>query len=487
MQLELVLSNDPRVLPSVRAFASETLRQLPLDIADSAALEKLMLGAVADAVANAYREGDEGSIKLSISDTHGRLEILVRDYGMPQDVEQLERRLHEPDAGGGRLYGCPVERLDEVHWLAYGPEGKSLQVRKWLHGESVAEGADAETLTPFTKDSPLAPPQQYEVRRMLPGEAVQVSQLMYRTYGSTYFNPDVYYPARVAAHNANGSVVSFVACTQDGYVAGHSALELNQPGPVAETGQAAVDPAHRGRGLLSRMKELSLEEARRRQLVGWYSDAVAVHTLTQKTNVDHGGRLTGVDLAVSPKTEQFSGFDDQPQRVTCLLYFHWLQTPAVRKLYLPQWHQEMVGSIYQRLECPIEFVAGAVPEGHGTLAVKVDPAAGTAFVRADRLGADTVHAVRHAKRELVERSAAAAVFVELPLDDPGTASVMTDLEQYGFAFTGIAPHFSPRGDLVRMAYLVEPLQREPIKTFDADAAELVEYVLAEQARISQSL
>ena len=54
------------------------------------------------------------------------------------------------------------------------------------------------------------------IRRMAAGEAVQVSQLIYRAYGGTYFNRDVYYPERVAAQNERESVVSFVAQAEDG-------------------------------------------------------------------------------------------------------------------------------------------------------------------------------------------------------------------------------------------------------------------------------
>lgn len=487
MQLELQLTNDQRVLPSVRAFAHETLRQQPLSPADAAALEKLVVGAVEDAVAHAYRAGEDGAIKLSIVDTHGRLEILVRDYGLPQDVAELERRLHAVNDAPDRLFGCPASVVDEVHWLAFGPEGKALQVRKWLHDRSITEHTEAANLTPFVDSVPLAPPQQYTVRRMQPSEAVQVSQLMYRTYGGTYFNADVYYPERVAAHNANGSVISFVAVAEDGYVAGHTALELNQPGRVAESGQAAVDPAHRGRGLLERMKELALEVAAQRSLIGWYADAVAVHELTQKSNVNHGGKLTGVELGISPKTEKFRGFGEQQQRVTCLLYFHWLKSPAERTAYVPARHRELVETIYRRLGCPVTFGEGSAAAGHGTLAVKADPGAGTAFVRADTLGADTVHAIRHAKRELVERSHAQVVFVELPIGDPGTPAVVEELAAVGFGFAGIAPHFSPGGDLLRLVYLVEPVAREPIRTYDADAAELVDYVLADQVRVRAGL
>jgi hypothetical protein len=64
---------------------------------------------------------------------------------------------------------------------------------------------------------------------------------------------------------------------------------------------------------------------------------------------------------------------------------------------------------------------------------------------------------------------------------------MQQLAAFGFGFCGIAPHFSPCGDLVRLVYLVKPLLREPIHTYDADAAELVEYALAEQSRVQAEI
>jgi hypothetical protein len=387
------------------------------------------------------------------------------------------------------LFGCTTTGLvDEVHWLAFGPDGKALQIRKWLHEKHVAEQATAASLAPFHDDAPLAPQQTYEIRRLQEDEAVQVSQLMYRAYGNTYFNSDVYYPERVAAQNAAGAVVSIVAQAADGSIVGHYALEKNQDGPVAETGQAVVDPAHRGRGLLNRMKDAVLVEAQKSELLGWYADAVAVHTLTQKSNVDHGGHLTGVDLGISPKTEEFRGIAaTQPQRVTCLLYFHWLSSPAERTLYAPEQHREIIAEIYERLGCPVQFAAGVVPSGHGTLAVRMESNAARGMLRAEIIGADTVHAVRHATRDLVERTGAAVVFVDLPLADAATPPVAEALEAEGFGFAGVAPHFSSRGDLLRLVYLVEPLERDPIKTYDEPAARLVEYALADQVRVRAAL
>ncbi len=79
------------------------------------------------------------------------------------------------------------------------------------------------------------------------------------------------------------------------------------------------------------------------------------------------------------------------------------------------------------------------------------------------------------------------VFVELPLEDAATPMISEELEGDGFGFAGVAPLFSSHGDLLRLIYLVEPLAREPIKTFDEFGGRLVDYALAEQTRVRTSL
>ncbi|MGE3244312.1 MAG: GNAT family N-acetyltransferase, partial [Pirellulales bacterium] len=320
-------------------------------------------------------------------------------------------------------------------------------------------------------------------RRMRPDEATQVSQLIYRAYGNSYLNDDVYYPDRVAALNAAGAVVSFVAVGADGRLAGHYALERDEPGPVAEGGQAVVDPSHRGRGLLDRMKDAALAEARRLELVGVFADAVSAHTRTQQSNLKHGAHLTCADLAIAPRTMQFRNISTNlPQRLSCTLFFQWLSEPTPRTIYAPERHGPILTLIYSNLKCPFELGNPQPAEGRGTLTVKIGSSSACAFIRAEKLGADTAQLILHAKREVIERSHVEAVYAELPLADPGTPPVVEALEQRGFGFLGVAPHFSPGSDILRLAYLVEPLQREPIKTVDAFTGELVDYALAEQAR-----
>ena len=297
---------------------------------------------------------------MTVREGHGRVEVRGPQ---PSDCRRMWRCSRSSYAKADWLrtvsmVTAAARSSTRWDWLAFGPRGKAVQLVKWLPSEHVANGAAVE-LAPAAADAPLAPPQQYDVRRMRPEEAVQVAQLIYRTYGMTYFNKDVYYPERIAAHNAHGDVISVVAVGEDGRVAGHCALERRANGPVAEVGQAAVDPTHRGRGLLDRMKSALEAEARSLGMVGWFADAVAVHTMTQQSNAHHGGHVCGIDLAVSPKSEAFRQISaEQTQRVSCVLYFHWLDEPRPRKIYVPARHREIVAAIYENLKCPTRVCRG---------------------------------------------------------------------------------------------------------------------------------
>ncbi|OUW87938.1 MAG: hypothetical protein CBD74_01140 [Saprospirales bacterium TMED214] len=486
MEMELRLSNDAPLIPSIQAFVRSTLNEVGLSETTVAGLEQLVGEVITHTVKHAYPHGEDGAIMLKVTESNGKFEITISDDGVPQDIKKLEAQLTQgPIDLPGVRNAINTGILDEMHWSALGPNGKALHLIKWLHEESVRDTSSVDVST----DEPLAPEQEYDVRKSRSEEALQISQLIYRIYGNTYFNEDLYYPDRVAAQHANGKVLSIVAADAEGYLAGHCALEFNDAGPVAEVGQAAVDPRHRGRGLLNKMKDALDKEAQAIGLAGWYADSVTVHIYTQKSNAHHGGHICGVGLGVSPKNESFGGIAEQlAQRVSCVIYFHWVTEPAERRIFVTDRHQQIVSEIYQNLGCPVQFgTAAPTNQAHGTLSIKVNPRAHFAAIHVETLGQDTVQNIRRAARELVELSHVEALVVELPLANPGTPQVCEALEQHGFGFTGIGPHFMAACDVIKLEYLVEPLEKEPIKLFEPFADRLVDYALNEQKRVRESM
>src|SRR4051794_13405451 len=93
MRLKLSFPNEQRALPGVRAFVGSTLGEFSLSAEAAGQLSHVVGAAVEMAVANAYPVGEPGVIKLLLREGHGRVEIRVRDFGLPQDVAVLEQQL----------------------------------------------------------------------------------------------------------------------------------------------------------------------------------------------------------------------------------------------------------------------------------------------------------------------------------------------------------------------------------------------------------
>ncbi len=481
MEFELRISNDPRALGLVEAFARETLRNAPLSGTD--ALQQLIVAAVRQIVEHAYPPGETGAIVLHSRQLADSLKISIRDFGLPEDLTQLETAMRDETSRCWIGHLPHPEAADTMHWTGYGPEGKALVITKSFHETHITEHTT--NLPPFEEKPPLAPEQDYVIRRMNPADAVAISQLIYKAYGPTYFNRDVYYPKRVTALNARGSIVSFVAESTTGEIVGHYALERDQDGPVAEGGQAVVDPAHRGRRLLDRLKAAANAHAKEIGLAGVFADAVTVHKFTQKANIALGAKVCCANLGISPRSETFRGLaaPASPQRVTCLRYFLPLKPRPVRAVFVPVPYREMTGRILQQFGTPFSFGELRAPSGQGALHVQLMAGAGEAVLTARRIGIDTVSALRMTTRDLIVHSHAETIFVDLPLQDAATPAVASELRKEGFSFAGLALDFLAGGDLLRLVYLVDDLSAGSMQIEEPFARELVDFALEDRKQV----
>jgi serine/threonine-protein kinase RsbW len=118
---------------------------------------------------------------------------------------------------------------------------------------------------------------------MRPEESFELSRCVYRSYGYSYDWDYVYYPDRIQELQESGLMRSCIVVTPEGELVGHLALTLESVNsPVAEAGQAVVDPRYRGHQLFERMKTFLAERAKEWDMYGLYSEATAVHPYSQK-------------------------------------------------------------------------------------------------------------------------------------------------------------------------------------------------------------
>jgi hypothetical protein len=321
----------------------------------------------------------------------------------------------------------------------------------------------------------------YAVRRFQPEDAAGVSDCFKRVYGDTYVvHRDVYHPDAIARENRTGRLISVVAIDPRGTLVGHYAVERPDLGQIGETGEAVVLPEHRHHRLMERMRQLLVEEARRLRMIGLYGLPVTNHLFSQKMYEHTDGHPVGVCLGDTPKS--FHNIDEPlTQRLSCLLYFEYLQYPAPVACHVPPRHRDFLARIYRQFGIEVELRPGVPPAGPGEFASSYSAGLGQGVIRVIRCGTDSAARIRQLCREW--RGAAQVISLDLPLGQAGALELCRLVEEDGFFFSGLGPHFAGDGDTLRLQRLDTELDISQLQIADPFARELVDYVARERHRI----
>ena len=489
---ELRLLNDRSVLRIARAYVRELAALAGLADDDCDALAWAVEAACEDVVEHAFDPGESSPLTIAAELTPSALTIAIRERGLPFDPAQVPSYGAPPaeDAAPPRarahLWGQIHMAVDKAHWINHGAEGMELRLCKARPREHSPAVPAASGGVPAPHDEPRAPEQTYAVRRLQPWEAIGVSQVVYRAYGHSYPNPDMYYSDRIVQLNETGELVSVVAVDESGTVAGHYALERPGLGPIAEAGQAVVAPAHRERGLMERMHACLLEEGQRLGLRGICVQPVTAHPCSQRVQEEFGGRVCGVSLGVWPALAfKQIGEEVHPRRSTLMLYFNYLRPPEPATVHVPAHHRTMVERIYANLGGSVECRPGRAPRGYGKVSGSYLKTFRLATLAVRQIGIDTTSEIRRAREDLVGTAGAEAVLLELPLAQPGAAALCEAAEADGFFFGGIGPCFAAAGDVLRLQYLAVPVDSGRLEIFSPFGKELLAYVDAECERVGR--
>lgn len=488
---ELTLSADAAALPIAQTYVDHLVTMAGFDGEDEDAVVAAVLEACANVVDHAYEPGEDGTFTIAGDIDASTLTIAVRDQGLPIDAT------HDgPDASpanASKSGGMALIRrsVDSAVWVQLGRAGKELRLVKKLPAASIHDQLDVDGHggpVEHEDDVPLAPEQEYEIRRFRPEDAVGISRLIYRVYGNTYLHDDCYYPDRLVALNESGELASIVAVDAVGEVVGHYALERPGLTRVAERGIAAVSPAHRGRDLMGRMRTFIEDEALRLGLIGVFSIAVTKHTFSQRVNEAFGSDVCGFNLAGGPETQLFKGLEHEgtkPQRVTWVVYFTYVDPPEQSHVFAPERHRPILERIYDKLALPVEWHDDddVLMVGHGEVDVMYRRSMDNAIIKVNSVGTGTGAEIRRAARDLFDVTGAEAVYLELPLGDARTPALVEEAEEEGFFFAGLGPSFLPGGDALVMQRIASDLDFGRIEVANEFAVELLAYIRADRDRV----
>ncbi|MBV8491318.1 MAG: hypothetical protein JO199_12380, partial [Candidatus Eremiobacteraeota bacterium] len=330
------------------------------------------------------------------------------------------------------------------------------------------------------------PPQEYVIRRFEPGDAPGIARAFYLTYGYHYDLPMVYVPERLIELNESRHYVSIVAVAQNGKIAGHYALAREGDEPIADGGGAVVNPAHRGRDLLNRMRRFAEEEATRMGLAAYYTEPVTDHGRTQHASESFGAKACGITLGLSPRSfvAKHMELSTTTQRQSFMLYVKPLRERERRTVYAPARHRAMIERIYTNLGLPVAFAEGSGTGEPGIVRTSIVRADQVGTIAVEKAGPESAQRVRQAVDDLRIVAHLGAIYAQLPLDDPGTPALCESMEALGFSFGGVGPWMLDGRDALRLQMTLTPIDLSVLTIVGDFGKELVAYVAAERERIA---
>lgn len=466
-------------LSAVSSFVREISTRLGLTGNDIERLELVVEEACMNVIEHAYDPGEQGSFDIVILRKPGQVVVAVEDQGLPFDFKKFDV---EKESGLGIILMKAF--ADEIHFLNLGRRGKRVELAKNLAYKDVDAYISEEEknidvpLSPVSEDVPTT------IRLMRPDDSVDLARCVYRCYGYTYANENVYFPDREREFLEGGLLVSHIALSPEGEIIGHIAVQKEYPDAiVGERGQAVVDPRYRGHGLLKKMINAAVAYGKDMGMYGMYSEGVTVHTYSQKAALSIGAHETGVLLGFTPATMSFKKIkEERQQRQAAILFYTRLNEEPPRDVYPPFHHNAIIRRIYEtnnfrrNIMDSLDLKEPSDIPPSSQIDVKVQTEASRAFMLIAQYGADLEELVKFRLRELCLRRVD-CIYIDMPLSHLATQTFCATLEMLGFFFSGVIPEMS-QGDVLRLQYLNNvDMDIENIQVASDFGKELLDYVI----------
>jgi RimJ/RimL family protein N-acetyltransferase len=450
-------------------------------------LAQSLLVILQDVISQAFGPGENQDVQISCRRLPIGLQVTIGEKGLPLSERELASLAVDPQA-------CPLVRLedhlscvrevwDEASFHNLGRAGGQVDLVKYFTGqaESLQQVCP---VAPLTEPSgrPATEPETFTVRPFSPADAHELIRLLYRTYGYSYPFEHLYYPERLIALNADGSLLSLVAISSQAELVGHVALFFSKEnGALAELGAAVVHPDFRGHGCLRQLTEYALAEGRRRQLQALYGRPVTNHIYSQKVSEDLGFKPCGLLVGFGPAFLSFKKIhEDLSQRESMILIYRSLRPMPPVKIFPPPRHRDVILKIYAGLGLTPEAADSSATspspdDPPGNLDISMFPAGGIALIKMKAIGPDSLHQLRQNLKHLC-LGRFEVINLHLDLCRPAVAQLVTQCESLGFFFAGLLPGLNNTQTLILQYLNNVPLDYDKIQLHSPATREILAYV-----------
>ncbi|MBF0548278.1 MAG: hypothetical protein HQM08_27830 [Candidatus Riflebacteria bacterium] len=486
LKTSLEISPNYRLLEPSKCFVFSFAKQLGLDDENCNVLAGGMQAAVNLVVQTCSGSNRGEPIKISLSETAGKIEMDILNQGIPlasDDLSILDKLLKKFDA--------PGEKFEQISIENHGRLGQSICFNL-SKGRSAIPPSVLETGE--NNSSEEIDPENIEIRLLKHGEEADLSRLFFFVYEYKYINEFIYYPEKVRLMIDSGDLISIVAALPNGRLVGHAALRKWNSNPsVYEPCLGLIDPRVKSRGFFGKIFNVLFEKAREIPMQYCFLDFVTNHDYSQRLIAKYGS----VDLSVfvgcqSPATQarlRDLGIGKDPVGTDrySILYsiIPMTRQPFGEAVYLPNTLGSELDFILKALNMewyPSPRFNPLAPDGeyktlrHGA---QLSVYFGLEFPGKKALE-NLLNEWKHLLREGYKYAA-----VDVPLDQPGFGIVHEILTNNGFFISGFMP-FRNTGRLGFRFQAVAPFRIDfnEIKIFSENGKKLLSLIKELYERIN---
>ncbi len=482
-RFKISLYNDLEYFKPLRAFYEELCHIIDFPAKESKELEEALYELFENAVVHAYGT-EEGIIDVEFELFENGIEISVRDKGLPFDERILRSVPLDPSVqnkGLNRVFLL----VDDFRYTNLGLGGKKFSVVKYvpIHlrlKEEIPFYSDIGTEVDEDLKAHLR--DKLKVRSYKEGDEVQITRLIYKNYGYTYFKDLFYYPEKIRQKEKSGQIHSIVA-EIDGKIVGHFALVMVPNSNSAEIGIAVVDPGFKGMGIMKAMFQALLQKAQELGLDALFGEAITFHPYSQRANARFGFFPTALQLGELHQMVQLKGHK-YPYRGTrgAALVEYKVFNKAKRTIALPTRYQAWVKRAYEG--CDVPFEERGRGEKEEKIAIDHNPTFNISTI--------TIHnASQNFNERFVDIFEEALkkhpdmLYADIALQSVGDVDEVVEvLREFGFFYCGVLFARGEGKDYLRMQLeLAENIEEQNIVCYSDMCKELHRFILEDKASV----
>ncbi len=392
-----------------------------------------------------------GIFDIDINVVPPMLQLRITDYDLPYDLSMVpEFSPVNPDQMDDDSAGLSAYLLqsmvDAIHVSHPGKSGQSVEL-EWYLPEA------ARTLPAKTSSAHHVVKRainQITIRPLEPADAIHLARLMYRNYGYSYVNPDMYVAQKILARCKDGRLTSWIASGDSGELVGHFALmKSHATSPVVEVGAAAVSPHAQGAGIFGKLFDTLEDNLKTRNEIVSCVHAVTCHPYTQKAILHHGYRPCALMLGYIPANLQFRSVSDQKTDERGSVYYSCKLLKPIPPIivYLPPELTAMttmtarsIGMVlHQKMQTETVYTTLHDPETHPVYTINHELALNSVFIELHNWSADADLVLRRCLRNLC-RQRIDVIYLSVDLSKPFVPYAWLFLKAMGFIPSGLAPY-----------------------------------------------